>query len=229
MIARWGIAPILVSWAVVGWGVWLLPDGWPRWIGYAVGGFIVLFVLYFFRSPKRVPPPGERRLVSPADGTVFDVDELPEPVVIRGQARRIGVFLSVFDVHVNRSPCAGTVIHADYRPGRFLDVRDPDCPEVNEANTLGIACDPVVGKDLRIVVRQLAGLIARRIVCTHGVGDRLVRGELYGMIRFGSRTELFIPLDRPHRVLVKPGDKVKGGETVLVEFLDDAPAPGVPA
>jgi phosphatidylserine decarboxylase len=218
MIARWGIMPIIVSWAVLAWGAWLLPAGAPRIAGTAVAVGLGLFVLWFFRSPRRTPPPGPHRLVAPADGTVWDVDEMPEPTVIGGQARRIGIFLSVFDVHVNRAPCAGTVIHAAYRPGRFLDVRHPDCANINEANTLGIACDPKVGRDLRIVVRQLAGLIARRIICTHGVGDRLARGELFGMIRFGSRTELYVPLDRPHRVLVKRGDRVKGGETVLVEF-----------
>lgn len=218
MIARWGIAPILVSWGVLGWGAWLLPEGVPRWIGISLAAAAGLFVLAFFRSPRRTPPPGPHRLVAPADGTVWDIDELPEPQVIGGQARRIGIFLSVFNVHVNRAPCAGTITHAHYRPGQFLDVRHPDCAEVNEANTLGIACDPEVGADIRIVVRQLAGLIARRIICTHGVGDRLARGELYGMIRFGSRTELYVPMDRPHKVLVKKGDVVKGGETVLVEF-----------
>ena len=218
MIARWGIVPILISWGVVGWGAWLLPEGLPRDIGIAVAIAIGLFVLWFFRNPRRTPPPGPHRLVAPADGVVWDVDEMPEPVVIGGQARRIGIFLSVFDVHVNRSPCAGTVTYAAYRPGSFLDVRHPDCAERNEANTLGIACADEVGKDIRIVVRQLAGLIARRIICTHGVGDRLARGELFGMIRFGSRTELYVPMDRPHTVLVKRGDRVKGGETVLVEF-----------
>jgi phosphatidylserine decarboxylase len=218
VIARWGIVPILVSWGVVGWGAWLLPEGLPRDVGIAVAIALGLFVLWFFRSPRRIPPPGPHRLVAPADGVVWDVDELSEPLVIGGQARRIGIFLSVFDVHVNRSPCAGTVIYAAYRPGSFLDVRHPDCAERNEANTLGIACADEVGTNIRIVVRQLAGLIARRIICTHGVGDHLARGELFGMIRFGSRTELYVPMDRPHTVLVKRGDRVKGGETVLVEF-----------
>lgn len=218
MIARWGVVPVLVSGGVLAWGAWLLPQGPARWIGGAIAAALGLFVLWFFRNPRRTPPPGPHRLVAPADGTVWDVDEVHEADVIGGRARRIGIFLSVFDVHVNRSPCDGTVVFARYRPGRFLDVRHPQCAEANEANTLGIACDPEVAPGLRIVVRQLAGLIARRIVCTHGVGDRLARGELFGMIRFGSRTELYIPLDRPHTVLVKRGDKVRGGETVLVEF-----------
>lgn len=218
MIARWGLVPTLVVAGTLAWGAWLLPAGWPRWAGFAVAALATLFVLWFFRNPRRVPPPGEHRLVAPADGTVWDIEEVHEPTVIGGPARRIGIFLSVFDVHVNRAPCAGTVVYAHYRPGRFLDVRHPDAPDANEANTLGIACDRAVGRDLRIVVRQIAGLIARRIVCTHGVGDRLARGELFGMIRFGSRTELYVPLDRPHTVLVKPGDRVRAGETVLIEL-----------
>lgn len=228
MIARWGIGPILVSWGILGWGAWLLPGGLARMIGTGVAVALGLFVLWFFRNPSRTAPPGANLLIAPADGKVWDVDEVATVDAggtITGRAQRIGIFLSVFDVHVNRSPCAGTVVYADYRPGRFLDVRHPDCPSENEANTLGIDCDPAVGKDLRIVVRQLAGLIARRIVCTHGVGDRLGRCELFGMIRFGSRTEVYIPLDRPHRVLVKPGDRVKCGETVIAEILPDGATP----
>src|SRR4051812_9043608 len=109
MIARWGIGPIAVSWAVLAWGAWLLPPGWPRWIGTGMAVALGLFVLYFFRSPRRTPPPGETRLVAPADGTVWDVDEMVEPEFLGGPARRIGIFLSVFDVHVNRAPCAGTI------------------------------------------------------------------------------------------------------------------------
>ncbi|MCS6969689.1 MAG: phosphatidylserine decarboxylase [Planctomycetota bacterium] len=221
MIARWGLLPTAAVAGVLGWGAWLLPPGWPQGLGASIAALGTLFVLWFFRCPSRRPPPGEHRLVAPADGTVWDIADVNEPAVIGGPARRIGIFLSVLDVHVNRAPCSGTVIYAAYRPGRFLDARHPEAAEANEANTLGIACDPAVGRDLRIVVRQIAGLIARRIVCTHGLGDRLQRGELYGMIRFGSRTELLVPLDRPHRVLVKPGERVRGGETVLVEFLPE--------
>jgi phosphatidylserine decarboxylase len=219
VIARWGIAPILVIGALLAWIVWLLPAGLPQWIGGGVAAAFWLFTIYFFRNPQRVAPPGERLLIAPADGLVWDVSELHEPDVIKGPAVRIGIFLSVFDVHVNRSPVAGKVVYAAYRPGRFMDVRHPDCPDENEANTLGIACDPQVAPNLVIVVRQLAGLIARRIICTHGVGDDLKRGELYGMIRFGSRTEVWIPAAQAHKVLVKKGDRVRCGETVIAEIL----------
>ncbi len=219
MIAPWALMPMAVSAGILAWGAWLLPDGWPRTAGWSVLIAVMLFEVWFFRSPRRTPPPGERNLVAPADGTVWDVSELDEPEFLKCRAVRIGIFLSVFDVHVNRSPCAGSVVYGRHRPGRFLDVRSPDCPDANEAFTLGIQADPVVAPGLRLTVRQLAGLIARRIICAASDGDPLRRGELYGMIRFGSRTELWIPADQAHRVLVKVGDKVRGGETILAEIL----------
>lgn len=217
-IVRWGIVPILVASCVLAWAVWLLPEGPWRWGGGFLACALWLFTVYFFRNPRRIPQGGETSICAPADGLVFDVSEVEEPDFIGGKALRIGIFLSVFDVHVNRSPVAGTVRYARYRAGRFLDVRDPDCPQVNEANTLGIEVDPGVAKDLKLVVRQLAGLIARRIVCTHGLGDALKRGELYGMIRFGSRTEIYVPVDRVAEVKVRQGDRVRCGETVLLEI-----------
>ncbi len=162
---------------------------------------------------------GPTCLIAPADGLVWDVQEVDEPEFIKGRAVRIGIFLSVFDVHVNRSPVDGTVVYAAYKPGKFLDVRHPSCTHENESNTLGIEVADSVAPGLRILVRQLSGLIARRIICTHGVGDELARGELYGMIKFGSRTELWLPASHPHAVKVKKGDRVKCGETVLIELL----------
>lgn len=218
-IARWGIPTILVSALVLGWAVWLMPDGWPRWLALAVAAALWLFTLAFFRNPRRTPQGGERSLIAPADGLVWDITEVDEPDFIGGRAIRIGIFLSVFDVHVNRSPVKGTVAFARYRPGRFLDVRHPDCIHENEANTLGIEVDAAVAPGVRLLVRQLSGLIARRIVCTHGVGSRLERCELYGMIRFGSRTELWIPVTARHQVKVKVGQRVRCGETELAELL----------
>ncbi len=217
--ARWGIPTLLTVTLVVGWGWWLLPPGAPRAVGLVVAAFLWLFTLAFFRNPARRPLGDERALIAPADGVVADIGEVDGGDFLGGRALRIGIFLSVFDVHVNRSPVTGTIAYAHYKPGRFLDARHPDVSHENEANTLGIEVDPAVAPGLKLLVRQLSGLIARRIICTHGVGDTLVRGELFGMIKFGSRTELWLPVSCPHRVLVVPGQRVRCGETVLVELL----------
>lgn len=218
-IVRWGIAPILIVSALLAWGIILLPSGPVRWVGVAIAALVWLFVVAFFRNPRRSPQGGERSLIASADGVVQDITEVDEPDFIQGRAVRIGIFLSVFDVHVNRAPCPGVIAHAAYRAGDFLDARHPDVSTENEANTIGITADDSVRPGLRLLVRQLTGLIARRIICAYGVGDRLGRGELYGMIRFGSRTELWLPRDVPHEVKVKVGDRVRCGETVLVEIL----------
>ncbi len=222
--ARWGVSTLLCVIGFWSWVLWAVPAGLATWVFVPVAVFCIGFTIAFFRNPARTPQGGPNCLIAPADGLVWDITELDEPTFIKGRAVRIGIFLSVFDVHVNRSPCEGEVQYAHYKPGKFLDVRHPDCAHENEANTLGIAVSPSVAPGLRILVRQLSGLIARRIVCVHGVGDRLARGELYGMIKFGSRTELWLPADHPHAVRVKTGDRVKCGETVLVELLP-APAP----
>jgi phosphatidylserine decarboxylase len=216
-IARWGIIPILFTIGVLGWGAWLLPSGWIQDIGIAVAVAATLFVLWFFRNPARTPQGGPETLTAPADGLVDDIAEAEHPA-LGGPAVRVGIFLSVFDVHVNRSPCDGTVVDASYRPGAFLDVRDPECRDRNEQNELVIEAAPAVAPGLRLVVRQIAGLIARRIICTHGVGDRVERGKLFGMIRFGSRTEVWIPKDQPHTVVVALGQRVKCGETPLIRL-----------
>jgi phosphatidylserine decarboxylase len=216
--ARWGIPTLFWVTVVLAWGLWLLPDGIPRYVGYAVAAFCWLFTLAFFRNPARNPLGNEQCLIAPADGVVADITEVEESEFIRGRCIRIGIFLSVFDVHVNRSPIAGTIGYAKYIPGKFLDARHPDVSSENEANDLGITADDNVASGLKIMLRQLSGLIARRIICTHGVGDSLKRGELYGMIKFGSRTELWVPLSYPHAVKVQVGQRVKCGETILVEL-----------
>jgi phosphatidylserine decarboxylase len=201
---------------VLGWAVWLLPEGVPRWIGLAVAAFFWLFTLAFFRNPQRTPLGNEQCLIAPADGVVADITEVEENEFIHGRAIRIGIFLSVFDVHVNRSSVAGTIAYAKYTPGDFLDARHPSVSHENEANTIGIVVDDAVASGLKVLIRQLSGLIARRIICVYGVGDHLSRGELYGMIKFGSRTELWVPLSYPHTVNVQVGQRVKCGETILV-------------
>jgi phosphatidylserine decarboxylase len=216
--ARWGVPTLFWATLVLAWAVWLLPAGPARWAGAAVAAFLWLFTLAFFRNPHRVPKGDERSLVAPADGVVTDIAEADEPLFVGGRCVRIGIFLSVFDVHVNRSPVTGTIGFARYRPGRFLDARHPDVTTANEANILGIDADPAIAPGLKLLVTQLSGLIARRIICTFAPGDRLHRGQLYGMIKFGSRTELWLPLAAGAKVTATVGQRVRCGETVIAEL-----------
>ncbi len=166
-------------------------------------------MLAFFRDPDRTPQGGEGDLVAPADGRVTDVVDAPHPFVGE-EARRIGIFLSVFDVHVNRAPAAGRVEHLLYKPGAFLDARKARASRVNESHELGL----VTPDGAHLLVRQISGAIARRIVCAARLGQTLTGGERFGMIKFGSRTELsFDPVC--YEAIVKPGDIVRGGETLV--------------
>ena len=177
--------------------------------------FVVLFVftITFFRDPDRIVPPGPNLIVAPADGRVSDIVELDDKEVLKTKTRRVGIFLSIFDVHTNRAPIDGRIIYRQHHEGLCLDARSPDCPEKNEAMTWAFENSQVT-----IVVRQLTGAIARRIVPWADVGDELKRGERFGMIRFGSRTELYLPLEA--EVLVKTGDHVSGGSTVIARLPD---------
>jgi phosphatidylserine decarboxylase len=179
-----------------------------------------LFVLNFFRDPERQAEGGEDQLVSPADGMVADIVTLIDPA-LNVPSTRIGIFLNVFDVHVNRSPCAGRVTAVFRRTGRCLDARDPRAVEQNRAAAIVLA--RLDGRT--VAVRQITGKIARRIVCPVVIGQFMGRGQRYGMIRFGSRTELVVPQDELSRVLVAAGQRVKGGETILAELR---PARGAP-
>jgi phosphatidylserine decarboxylase len=170
-----------------------------------------LFILYFFRDPERAVPADEAIIVSAADGLVVGVEEYDEPDFHLGPMLRIAVFLSVFDVHVNRSPVEGVVKSTVYKTGRFLDVRHPDSSTHNECRSwwLDTARGPVA-------VRQIAGLVARRIVAWADEGSALKRGQRFGMIRFGSRTEVFLPIGCIP--LVKPGDRVAGAATPIARW-----------
>jgi phosphatidylserine decarboxylase len=171
----------------------------------------LLFTLYFFRDPERVPPSGDNIAVSPADGVVTTIDEVEETEFLNKKVRRIGIFLSVLDVHINRAPLAGEVMHSEFKPGKFLDARNPQSSFLNQSRTW-VFKGPVA----TVMVKQITGAIARRICPWAVVGDNLERGERFGMIRFGSRTELFFPLEA--EVLVQLGDKVRGGETPVAKF-----------
>jgi phosphatidylserine decarboxylase len=174
---------------------------------------LFLFTIAFFRDPNRPVPAGPNLIVAPADGRVRDIVDLDEKEILKTKTRRVGIFLSIFDVHTNRAPIDGRIVYRQHHAGLCLDARDPNCSEKNEAMTW--AFENPRG---RIVVRQLTGSIARRIVAWANVGDKLKKGERFGMIRFGSRTELYLPLNA--EVLVKTGDHVSGGSTVIARLPD---------
>lgn len=174
---------------------------------------LFLFTIAFFRDPNRPVPAGPNLIVAPADGRVRDIVELDELEVLKAKTRRVGIFLSIFDVHTNRAPIDGRIVYRQHHAGLCLDARDPNCSQKNEAMTW--AFENPRGA---IVVRQLTGAIARRIVAWSNVGDELKKGERFGMIRFGSRTELYLPLNA--EVLVKTGDHVSGGSTVIARLPD---------
>lgn len=203
--AKWILGALGVAWVVT---IFVVP------IVAVLIAIFLLFTVYFFRDPERVPPEGERIAVAPADGVVTTIDEVREKEFFNQPMRRVGIFLSVFDVHVNRSPIAGEVTHSEPKPGRFLDARDPDASLLNVSRSWVIA-----GPVGSVLVRQITGAIARRICPWAVVGDSLQRGERFGMIRFGSRTELFVPLGA--EILVKMGDRVRGGETPMARMPEN--------
>jgi phosphatidylserine decarboxylase len=174
-----------------------------------------VFVFLFFRDPERTIPTDPDLLVSPADGVVTHVDEVEVPDFAGGRALRVSIFLSVFNVHVNRTPRAGRVTSVRYFPGEFLDARHRECSVRNEQLWIDFV-DERLGCPLR--VRQVSGAIARRIVCNVGVGEQMAAGERFGMIKFGSRTEVFVPPEVVAEVLVKVGDVTSGGDKALLRL-----------
>jgi phosphatidylserine decarboxylase len=172
---------------------------------------LFIYTISFFRDPERIAPADPDAILAAADGKVADIVEIEETEVLNAKMRRIGIFLSVFDVHTNRAPIDGRVIYRENHEGLCLDARDPNCTTKNRAVTWAFENPRVT-----LVVRQLTGMIARRIVEWSKVGDELKRGERFGMIRFGSRTEVYLPLDAV--VLVKVGDRVSGGSSVIARL-----------
>jgi phosphatidylserine decarboxylase len=172
---------------------------------------LILYTIAFFRDPNRPDPVDQRAVVAAADGTIADIEEMDENEFLKARTKRIGIFLSIFDVHTNRAPVAGRIVFQQHRKGFCFDARRPECSEKNEAMTWAFQ-----NPRATIVVRQLTGAIARRIVAWAKVGDELERGQRFGMIRFGSRTEVYLPLDA--EILVKVGDHVKGGASVIARL-----------
>ena len=205
----------------------ILPEGYPfiggmlffaillsylDMIKLAVLPFVLAgYFTYFFRCPRRNNkiPEGENTIVSPADGTVVDVSEnVEEDMYLGSKCHKITIFLSIFDVHCNRSPMEGTIKYQSYTQGQFLPAYEKEVGFVNERGAIGIE-----GKHRKILVILIAGILARRVVSWKNLGDYLKKGELYGMIKFGSCTELYIPGDVD--ICVKKGDTVRGGLTVV--------------
>ena len=202
--------PFIVGGLVV-WVLGLLFAGWLAWLGLA----FTLFCLFFFRDPPRVPPTRPHVLLAPADGRVVLVDYAVPPAALGLPdlaVPRVAIFLSVLDVHVNRVPAPGMITRIAYHPGKFLNAAHDKAADENERNALAMRLD----NGAMIAVVQIAGLIARRIVCTAHEGDHLLAGERFGIIRFGSRTDLYLP---PGAIpLVTIGQRMIGGETVIADL-----------
>ena len=188
--------------------------GLMGWRGAAVTfGALTCFTGWFFRNPSRHIPRGDDLILASGDGKVIAIQEEYEPRFLKDQCFRISIFLNIFDVHINRMPCAGTVVDVAYQPGRFINASEPDATIHNEQNALMIET-PARQKVLCV---QVAGLLARRIVCWVQPGEAAVAGERFGLIRFGSRMDTFFPVNS--RIRVKVGDRVKGGESILAELV----------
>jgi phosphatidylserine decarboxylase len=200
--ARW-IFAILVVLLIVSWFV----SGWLS-LGFLL---LIVYTFAFFRDPDRSVPPDANAVVAAADGTVADITEIEETEILKTKTQRVGIFLSIFDVHTNRAPVDGRIVYRQHRQGLCLDARRKDCSEKNESMTWAFENSRVT-----IVVRQLTGAIARRIVAWAHVGDELKKGDRFGMIRFGSRTEVYLPLNA--ELLVKVGDHVSGGSTIIARL-----------
>jgi phosphatidylserine decarboxylase len=186
-------------------------DGLGWWITWVLWVALAVWVVAFFRDPRRNGQRGECLLLAPADGKVVSVLETDEPAFFGGRAIRVSIFMNVFDCHVNRYPTDGIVRYRHYNPGKFGHAAAEKSSLDNEQSSIGL-----LGTRGKILIRQIAGLIARRIVTDHDVGTTVRQGERMGMIRFGSRVDLFLPPGT--RVLVKPGDTTRVGVTVVAEW-----------
>jgi len=183
--------------------------GW--WVAAGVWTLLAVWVVAFFRDPERAWTKGDRLVVSPADGEVVSLLEVEEPAFLHGRALRISIFMNVFDCHVNRYPVSGTVAYRHYNPGKFGHAAAEKSSLANEQSSVGVAA--ARGK---VLIRQIAGLVARRIVTDHQVGTEVHQGDRLGMIRFGSRVDLFLPVGT--RALVHTGDTTRAGVTVVAEW-----------
>ena len=184
------------------------------WVGIPLVG-LAIFSIYFFRNPERVPPSDDQLIISPADGRIVDVSDVEDNPYTHRPAKRVGIFMSVFSVHVNRAPLTGRVENVSYYPGKFLVASTDKASHANERNAILLN----VGRETPIGIVQIAGTVARRIVCYLSKGDQIGRGERLGLIRFGSRVDLYLPVDT--NIQVQKGDRVKAGTTVVGRFDEE--------
>jgi phosphatidylserine decarboxylase len=220
--ARWGLAelqltgwPLLVVTAFFAYWAWRL--GWIIGLVPALAtGAVLALVVYFFRDPPREVPEEPGLVVAPADGKVAEISRLEHDEYVGGPAVRIGIFLSIFNVHLNRAPVAARVIALRYCPGEFLSALRPECLSRNEAMWIGL--EEEAAPHRRVVVRQIAGQYARRIVCALRPGEVVARGAKIGMIKLGSRTELILPDEPGLRIEVRVGDRVQAGSRVVARY-----------
>jgi len=204
IIVAWLVALVLIGLAVAKTSAWWI-------VAAALWGVLAVWVVAFFRDPERAWSRGEQLIVSPADGKVVSVTQVDEPAFFQGRAERISIFMNVFDCHVNRYPTDGTVAYRHYNPGEFGHAGAEKASLSNEQSSIGLTT--ARGK---LLIRQIAGLVARRIVTDHRPGEVVHQGERLGMIRFGSRVDLFLPLGTP--VLVHVGDTTRVGVTVVARW-----------
>lgn len=198
---------IALVWATGGWAWSIAPV------------LLAAFFLWFFRDPQRTVPVGAGLIVSPGDGLVTETASISTP---EGPRQRISIFLSVFDVHVNRSPIGGVLTDVRYQKGQYLNAMNPASADRNEQNAVTVR-----GEGMEVTFKQIAGLLARRIVFQPSQGDRVERGQRVGLIKFGSRVDVLLPADAELRV--KVGQRVKGGSSVLAEMAEGEMAMAVPA
>lgn len=185
------------------------------WAAFVAATAICGIVVWFFRNPKRVPPNDRHVVISPADGKVVEIEELAHDDYIGGPAIKIGIFLSLFNVHINRSPVAARVVGLKYRPGKYLNAMRPESARENEQVSVMLE-ELATGRPM--IVRQITGAVARRIVCWVKPDDELAIGEQFGMIKLGSRTELVVPREQNLQLCVSIGDKVSAGSTIMIRF-----------
>lgn len=216
------LAAMILYWVVVRYGFApsMRQQTWTAffcmWLPELALFIVLVWTLSFFRDPYRVIPNDPAALLSPADGTITDIEIIENDPVFPQKAMRIGIFLSIFNVHINRAPCAVKIGKIQYKPGQFKNAMSPASGRVNESNDVRMT-RLVEPKD-ELMVRQISGAVARRIVCATGPGEELAAGQQFGMLKFGSRTELYVPVRDSAKCQVKPGDKVRAGLTVLVRY-----------